>query len=195
MNGQRGPSENRSASRASDPRTTRPARADIHDLSFGRGPRGRRPRVARPHGRRQGGCPSARRGRPGRHHATRCGRRPRDRSRSDTDSSASVGRCKRRRPRSPERERRWERFFRRLGVRSPGGTRTRLSIMLNQAQTCKNRGITRNFESSNNIARPPKAGCDKQFAGKLRAVFRDRSGIWRRPRRCHSCIELTPSAT
>jgi len=50
--------------------------------------------------------------------------------------------------------------------------------MLNPAQTCENRGITRIWEQPNDIVQPPKTGCSKQFAGKMRAKNPGKSSIW-----------------
>jgi len=48
--------------------------------------------------------------------------------------------------------------------------------MLNPTQTCKNRGIMRDWEEPTNIAQPLKTGLDEQFAGKMRARNREKSG-------------------
>ena len=49
--------------------------------------------------------------------------------------------------------------------------------MLNHADTCKNRGITRIFKDPVNIERPPKTGRGKRFAGKTRAKCPGKSGL------------------
>jgi len=51
--------------------------------------------------------------------------------------------------------------------------------MLNSTRTIKDRGITRLFQDSGNIERPPKTGRGKPFAGKTRARMPGKSGVTR----------------